>query len=74
MSCQHHTKGSPNISLVEEMILNSDWLPGSMKDWRRYRIEYGFECSCPEGLIYLPPKVSPDYIESILRDLMEGTA
>jgi hypothetical protein len=32
------------------MIFNNDLiLPG----WRRFRIEYGFECSCPEGTIYI---------------------
>lgn len=55
MSCPHHAKPPCRPSLTEEMILREDWLPGSMAGWRRYRIEYGFECSCPEGLVYLPP-------------------
>ena len=33
------------ISFTEEMILNYDALPEKMYGWRRYRIEYGFECS-----------------------------
>ena len=53
-------------SLVEEAILNYDAMPPSLKGWRRYRIEYGFECGCPEGLIYLPPWVDPDKIEELL--------
>lgn len=54
-------------SLVEEMILNYDALPPSLLGWRRYRIEYGFECSCPEGLIYLPDGIDPNEIENILN-------
>ena len=34
---------------TEECIMNDSILPG----WRRFRIEYGFECSCPEGVIYI---------------------
>jgi hypothetical protein len=54
-------------SLTEEMILNYDALPPSLKGWRRFRIEYGFECGCPEGLIYLPPHVDPDKIEEMIQ-------
>lgn len=54
-------------SLTEEMILNYNALPPSLKGWRQYRIEYGFECSCPEGIIWLPPNVDPDEIEKILN-------
>ncbi len=60
-----HTETHP--SLVEQMILNPDALPPSLKDWRCYRIEYGFECSCPEGLIYLPHHVDSDEIEKLLN-------
>lgn len=66
MACQWHSKGPPRVSLVEEMILSTNWLPGSMENWRRYRIEYGFQCSCPEGIIYLPPNMNPDRIEELL--------
>lgn len=61
----NHTTSSP--TLVEECILNYDALPKSLHGWRRYRIEYGFECSCPEGLIYLPPDVDSDDIEKLLN-------
>lgn len=54
-------------SLTEEMILNYDALPPSLKGWRRFRIEYGFECGCPEGLIYLPPNVDPDKLEEMIQ-------
>lgn len=66
--CGMHTEGFPNVSLTEEMI-NDNYLPGTMKGWRRYRIEYGFECSCPEGSIYLPPNMDPDRMETTLRIL-----
>ena len=61
----YHTTTRPE--LTEEMILNYDALPPSLAGWRRFRIEYGFECSCPEGLIYLPPNADPDAIEAILQ-------
>lgn len=64
MTC-YHTKTRP--SLVEECIMNYDALPPSLNGWRRYRIEYGFECSCPEGLIYLPPGANMEIIEDILN-------
>lgn len=57
-------------SLTEEMIQNYDALPPSLKGWRRFRIEYGFECGCPEGLIYLPPHLTwkqMDQIEELLQ-------
>ena len=54
-------------SLTEEMIQNYDALPPSLYGWRRYRIEYGFECGCPEGTIYLPPDADPDIIEEQLN-------
>lgn len=63
--CSHKTT---HPSLVEECIQNYDALPPSLKGWRRYRIEYGFECSCPEGIIYLPPHVDADIIEDLLND------
>jgi putative transposase len=30
-------------------------MPAEMYGWQRRRIEYGFECACPETTIYLPP-------------------
>jgi hypothetical protein len=65
MACDCHTEGPCLPSLTEEVILNPDYLPGSMKGWRLYRIEYGFECSCPEGLIYLPPNMDPEVVEQL---------
>lgn len=56
-----------NPQLVEQAILNYAALPPSLYGWRMYRIEYGFECACPEGVIYLPPEVNPDHIESIIN-------
>lgn len=44
---------------TEEMIMNDDILSG----WRRFRIEYGFECSCPEGVIYI--KDGPDIYDRL---------
>lgn len=59
-------------SLVEELIMNPDALPPSLRGWRRFRIEYGFECSCPEGLIYMPAEVDPDDIEFLLQPRRSG--
>ena len=59
------------ISFTEEMILNYDALPEKMYGWRRYRIEYGFECSCPEGTVYLPPDVDADKLEDFINALVE---
>jgi hypothetical protein len=68
MKCQWHSKPEDiQPCLVEESILNTDFLPDGMKGWKRYRIEYGFECSCPEGIIYLPPWVDPYLIENIIN-------
>ena len=63
----HETPEQLHISLTEQMIMRSDFLPGSMKGWRAYRIEYGFECSCPEGIIYLPGDMHPDVVEDLLN-------
>lgn len=72
-TCYHHEEpGSAHPSLTEEMVLNEGALPGSLKGWRRFRIEYGFECSCPEGLIYLPPGADPDAVEAILNPTKES--
>ena len=52
--------------LTEEMVLNQNYM-GCIKGYRRFRIEYGFECSCPEGIIYLPPEIDPDLVENFLN-------
>ncbi len=66
--CMYHEKPADlHISLTEQMIMNPDYLPGSMPGWRNYRIEYGFECSCPEGIILLPPDMDPDVVEDLLN-------
>jgi len=49
-------------SLVETFV-REGFFPPSMKNWRAYRIEYGFECSCPEGIIFLPRYVDPGTVE-----------
>ena len=67
MGCRHHPTPPPFVHLTEEMILDGTWLPGSMAGWRRYRVEYGFECSCPEGTIYLPPDLMPEVLERLLN-------
>jgi hypothetical protein len=59
-------------SLTEEMIQNYGALPPSLNGWRRFRIEYGFECGCPEGLIYLPPTDVYDAAD-IIEDVLNGT-
>ena len=70
-------KSSVYVSAVEEMILNPDalhcnWHPKAMDGWRRYRLEYGFECSCPEGTIYLPPDVDVRELEDWIDKKIQG--
>lgn len=60
-----HTQSRP--SLVGEIVMRPDLLPASIRRWQRYRIEYGFECSCPEGLIYLPPGTNAMALERYLN-------
>jgi len=67
MGCAIHI-GPPRPQLIEQFVLNPDYLPAGMASWRMYRIEYGFECSCPEGLIWLPPQMAPETIERILAE------
>ena len=62
---------APYPCLTEEMIQNNDAM-GQLAGWRRFRIEYGFECSCPEGVIYAPPDVDPEILERGLRTLILG--
>lgn len=59
----------PCPSLVEEMIMNEDHM-GLLKGWRRYRIEYEFEGSSPEGVVYLPRHIDADDLEEWLRNKM----
>jgi hypothetical protein len=66
-----HTEARP--SLVEQMVMNQDAFPPSLRDWRVFRIEYGFECSCPEGLIFLSPDADRDLIERELNRHRNGT-
>lgn len=54
------------ISLTEEMMLNP---PKGFENWRRYRIEYGFECGCPEGSIYLPEHIVPEMVEILFEGI-----
>jgi hypothetical protein len=68
MKCDWCNGECPPVSLTEEMILNPKALPNHMRDMRRYRIEYGFECSCPEGVIHLPKNVNPDTIENLFKN------
>ena len=56
----------PGLSLTEEMVQRPDHM-GMLRGWRRFRIEYGFECSCPEGVIYVPPEINPTRLEEALR-------
>lgn len=55
------------VSLVEEMVMNNSHLPDDMKEWRCYRIEYGFEDSSPEGVVWLPPNADADSFEQGLN-------
>jgi len=54
-----------DISLTEQAVMNTDRLPEGMKDWRMYRIEYG--PGGPEGVIWLPRSMNPEYLEGHLR-------
>ena len=55
------------VSIVEQMVMNTDHLPQDMKEWRCYRIEYGFEDSSPEGLVWLPPEADANLFEQGLN-------
>jgi len=61
MFCKH----PPNPRLVEQAVMNPP--EGPLCHWRMFRIEYGFECGCPEGTIWLPAHTDPEYIEGVLR-------
>lgn len=60
-----------NPSFTEEMILNQNFM-GKIRGWRRYRIEYGFEDSTPEGTVYLPAHVDADKLEKYITALING--
>jgi len=55
------------VSLVEQAVLNP---PSGMAGWRNYRIEYP---NGMEGLIWLPPGVDREQIESLFPE-SEGMA
>ena len=61
MSCEHPIQPA----LVEEMVMSET--EGPLRGWRCYRIEYGHECPCPEGRVWLPPNINPDVLENLLR-------
>ena len=66
----------PRLDFTEEIMLNPPvcgYHPVNYSKYRRYRIEYGFECSCPEGIIYLPNHVDPDKVEKYLQSLIDKT-
>lgn len=62
-----------SISLTEQAVLNPPFcdLHQGVGKFRFFRIEYGFECGCPEGGIWLPPTVNPDLVEGILDHLVK---
>jgi hypothetical protein len=65
--CLMHDKIVP--TLVEQVVMNDDAM-GSLAGWRYYRIEYGYECACPEGRLFLPPQVDSTKVEEFLRSLI----
>ena len=57
-----------DFALTEEMLLNETFLeqnPGV----RRFRIEYGFECSCPESTFYLPKDMPLESLEAFVKTI-----
>ncbi len=58
-----------HVSFTEECIQNEDYM-GCLKGWRRYRLEYGFECACPEGVIYLPSNIDINLLEDYIKRLI----
>ena len=63
----------PQITLTEEAVSAIDCTqhPQAMEGYRCYRIEYGYECSCPEGRIWLPRTMTADLIEKIVNALID---
>lgn len=58
------------ISFVEEAVFNEEHMC-HIKGWRRYRIEYGFECGCPEGVVYLPRHIDSSVLEDFIQVLIK---
>lgn len=56
--------------LTEEFWPGQSQHGGCVSHYRRFRIEYGFECSCHEGVIYLPPDIDPDVVEAFLDTII----
>ena len=59
-------------SLTEQLIMNPkafDCPSHDMLGWRAFRIEYGRYCSCPEGIVYLPPDADFEKLETLLEEL-----
>lgn len=57
--------------MVEEMVMRPELLgceQHPLSGYRMFRIEYGFECGCPEGHILLPPGVDPDVVERVINE------
>lgn len=63
VTCQHEALPT----LVEEMVMREP--AGPLRGWRCYRIEYGSECGCPEGRVWLPATINPDALEFALRSM-----
>ena len=63
-----------HISLTEQMVQNPHVCHRHPAEvWRMFRIEYGFECGCPEGTIWTPIGVDPDKLEEALREALKDT-
>ena len=59
---------SVSVHIVEAIVFNPP--DGPLREWRCYRIEYGHECSCPEGTIWLPPECDVEDAERALGGLL----
>lgn len=57
----------PNYSLIEEGVMRYPTCgTHGIANLRRYRIEIGHECGCPEGIIWLPIEVDSEAVEAFL--------
>jgi hypothetical protein len=70
LKCFLHAEDLCQPSFTGEAILNYAALPAEMYGWQRQRIEYGFECACPETTIYLPPDFDDEPLERLLQPLL----
>lgn len=63
----------PEVSLTEQAVLRPPTCGQheGVEDFRFFRIEYGFECGCPEGGIWLPNHIDPSIVEGILNHIMK---